>query len=127
MVYFYEIMYFVITLNIFVQVVFMNYYLFLKIRLILFLAKKKDLFGPTFKWCGWRDLNHTKIIGKVILEYYILYDLNDNIICYFDNLFEISKKFGYPIKELNRKYRKSLDNSINLVLENVYYKLFCFK
>ena len=61
------------------------------------------------------------------MEYYVLYDLNDNIICYFDNLTEISEKFGYPIKELNRKYRNSLDDSINLVLENAYYKLFYFK
>ena len=61
------------------------------------------------------------------MEYYVLYDLNDNVVCYFDSLFEFSGKFGYPIKELNRKYRNSLNNTINLVIDNICYKLFCFK
>ncbi len=61
------------------------------------------------------------------MGFYVLYDLYDNIICYFDNLNEFSIKFGYPIKELNRKYRKSSNQSINLIINNMYYKLFCFK
>lgn len=60
------------------------------------------------------------------MKYYVLYDLNDNIICYFSTLLEFASKFGYGVKELNRKYRKS-SNFINLRIDNVSYKLFAFK
>ena len=61
------------------------------------------------------------------MEYYVLYDLNDNIICYYDNLLEFSFKLGYSIKEINRKYRNSLDNSIFLVIDSTCYRLFRFQ
>lgn len=60
------------------------------------------------------------------MKYYVLYDLNDNIICYFSTLLEFASKLGYEVKELNRKYRKS-SNFINLCIDNVSYKLFAFK
>ena len=56
-----------------------------------------------------------------------MYDLRDKIVSYFDNIYEISDKLGYPVKELNRKYRNSENDSINLVINNTYYKIFCFK
>jgi len=69
---------------------------------------------------------HHEIVGKVFLKYYVLYDINDNIICYFNTLLEFATKFGYEIKELNRKYRKNND-FINLNIDSISYKLFVFE
>lgn len=52
--------------------------------------------------------------------------MNDNIICYFNTLLEFATKFGYEIKELNRKYRKNND-FINLNIDSISYKLFVFE
>lgn len=60
------------------------------------------------------------------MKYYVLYDMNDNIICYFNTLLEFATKFGYEIKELNRKYRKNND-FINLNIDSISYKLFVFE
>ena len=73
-----------------------------------------------------KGLEPTIKIGKDNLQYYVLYDVNDNVICYFDTLLEFSVKFGYPIKELNRKYRKSI-NFINLHINNNSYRLYVFE
>ena len=52
--------------------------------------------------------------------------MNDNIICYFNTLLEFATKFGYEIKELNRKYRKN-NYFINLNIDSISYKLFVFE
>jgi hypothetical protein len=58
--------------------------------------------------------------------YFALYDLNDNLLCYYDDLKEISVKYGYEIKELNRKFRNSVFDYIILCLDNHNYKLYKF-
>ena len=49
--------------------------------------------------------------------YYILYDNNDNIVCYFNSLIEFCTKFNYEVRELRRKYNKSTSNSVNLIID----------
>lgn len=58
--------------------------------------------------------------------YFLLYDLDDNIICYFNDIKEISIKYNYEIKELNRKFKNSLFNYIILHLDSHTYKLYKF-
>ena len=69
---------------------------------------------------------HHKIVGKDILNYYVLYDLNDNLIGYFDSLIEFKNKFGYPVYELNRKFKNGKSNFIFFNIENKKYKLYKF-
>lgn len=67
-----------------------------------------------------------KIVGKGFLYYFVLYDLNDNLIAYFDTLIEFKSQFHYEIKELNRKFKNSRSNFILFNIENKKYKLYKF-
>lgn len=60
------------------------------------------------------------------MEYFVLYDLNDNVICYYDNLDDFISKYKYAKKEINRKYRNSLTNYIYLIIEQQFFKLYKF-
>lgn len=64
--------------------------------------------------------------GKGFLYYFVLYDLNDNLIAYFDTLIEFKSQFHYEIKELNRKFKNSRSNFILFNIENKKYKLYKF-
>ena len=55
---------------------------------------------------------------------YCLYDLNDTIVCLYEDLLEIYTKLGYPPKEINRKFKKTMTNFIVLYLEKKSYKLY---
>ncbi len=59
-------------------------------------------------------------------NYFVLYDLKDNVICYFENINEFSNRFNYPLKEINRKYRNSKNDFINLIIDKKHYKLYSF-
>jgi len=72
-------------------------------------------------------------IYKIILvkegmekNYFVLYDNNDYIVCYFDNIREFAFKYNYQYYELRRKFKNSKTNFINLILDNVEYKLYSF-
>ncbi len=60
------------------------------------------------------------------MKYFVLYDIDDNLVSYYDNLLEFTSKFNYPIKEINRKYKNSLFNYIFLDIDNLRYKLYAF-
>jgi len=59
-------------------------------------------------------------------NYFVLYDNNDYIVCYFDNIREFAFKYNYQYYELRRKFKNSKTNFINLILDNVEYKLYSF-
>jgi len=58
--------------------------------------------------------------------YYVLYDLEDNLICYFDTITDFLSKYNYKNYEITRKFKNSKSNFINLILENKTYKLYIF-
>lgn len=60
------------------------------------------------------------------MNYFILYDFEDNIVCYIDSLNEFKLKFNYPVYELNRKFKNSKSNFILFNIENKKYKLYKF-
>lgn len=55
--------------------------------------------------------------------YFVLYDLNDNVVCYFDNFAELSKIINYPSWKLARRF-EIFGNLINVTIDNKDYKLF---
>lgn len=59
--------------------------------------------------------------------YYVLYDLNDNIVCYFNTLIEFCTKFNYSNKEINRKFKNSNSNYIHVDILNSRFSLFVFE
>ena len=61
------------------------------------------------------------------MSYYVLYDLNDNVVAYYDDLSEFSSIFNYFLKELNRKFKKSMSNYIYCDIDSQRYKLYKFK
>lgn len=56
-------------------------------------------------------------------NYFVLYDFNDNIICYFDNFEELRKHLNYPCFYLVNQFN-TYGNLINIVINKTMYKLF---
>lgn len=58
------------------------------------------------------------------MGYYVIYDLNDNIICYLDSLQELCSFTGLRIKDVNYKFKKTLTDYIQVIVDkkilNVY-------
>lgn len=59
-------------------------------------------------------------------NYFILYDLNDNIICYYDNFNELSSILNYRLSDLVHEYNRNKTDNIIVVINNVKYKLATF-
>ena len=59
-------------------------------------------------------------------NYFILYDLSDNIICYFDNFKELSKYINYRLSDLVHEFNRNSTDSITIVIDNTKYKLATF-
>lgn len=59
--------------------------------------------------------------------YFVLYDLDDNIICYFDNEIEVSIFSGLRIKDINYKFKNAIYNFVYCDIENARFKLFKFE
>uniref|UniRef100_A0AAU8AZD7 Uncharacterized protein n=1 Tax=Dulem virus 71 TaxID=3145782 RepID=A0AAU8AZD7_9VIRU len=55
---------------------------------------------------------------------YYLYDLDDNLICFYQDVCEIKNKLFYEPKEINRKFRNSSYDFILLYIDNKTYKLY---
>lgn len=59
-------------------------------------------------------------------NYFILYDLNDSIICYFDNFSELSKVLNYRLCDLVHEYNRNKTDNIVVIIDNTKYKLATF-
>lgn len=59
-------------------------------------------------------------------NYFILYDLSDNCICYFDNFNELSKYIDLRLADLVRSFKKHLEYA-PIVINNALYKLYTFR
>lgn len=59
-------------------------------------------------------------------NYFILYDLKDNIICYFDDFEELSKILNYQLRNLVYQFNYHNKNIINIEIDNKKYKLATF-
>lgn len=59
--------------------------------------------------------------------YFVLYDLNDNVIAYYDNLNEFADSFNYLVRELRRKFNNSKEDFVYCDIDNTRFKLFRFE
>lgn len=57
---------------------------------------------------------------------FILYDLDDNIICYFDNYSELSKYINYTPRKLAYEFNFRNSNIINIIIDNQKLRLATF-
>ena len=57
---------------------------------------------------------------------FVLYDLNDQVICYFQNFNELSKYINYKVYDLAYKFKEHGSNIIKIIIENKEYKLAFF-
>lgn len=60
-------------------------------------------------------------------NYFVLYDLNDNIICYYDSFVELYKIINYKLSDLVREYNRHHTNILIVIVENKKYKLATFE
>lgn len=61
-----------------------------------------------------------------INNYFVLYDINDMIICYFDNFKELTKYINYKVNNLVRLYNISGTNIINIEIDSKKLRLATF-
>ena len=66
------------------------------------------------------------IFSVVFMTYYVMYDLEDNLFCYYSNILELTSKLNYQVKEINRKFKKSKGNVININVDNLRFKVYKF-
>lgn len=59
-------------------------------------------------------------------NYFVLYDKNDELICYFDNFDDLAKYINYRISDLVHEYNKNKTNIINIIIDNKKYELATF-
>lgn len=59
-------------------------------------------------------------------NYFVLYDSNDEIICYFNDFNELLKYINYRLSDLVHEYNRHNNNIINIVIDNKKYKLATF-
>ena len=61
-----------------------------------------------------------------INNYFVLYDSNDDIICYFNNFDELLKYINYKLSDLVHEYNRHNTNVISIIINNKKYKLATF-
>lgn len=57
---------------------------------------------------------------------FVLYDENDEIICYFDNFNELSRYINYKLYDLVREFNRHKKDLINIEIDRKRYKLATF-
>ena len=57
---------------------------------------------------------------------FVLYDLNDEIICYFKNFTELSRYINYKVYDLAYKFKNHNSNVIKIIIDEKEYKLAFF-
>ena len=59
-------------------------------------------------------------------NYFVLYDMEDNILCYYDNFNDLSKVLNYRLSDLVYNYNRNKSNIIIVIINDVKYKLATF-
>ena len=57
---------------------------------------------------------------------FVLYDINDDIICYYDNFEELSRHINYELRKLVYEFNHRGSNIITVIIDNKKYKLATF-
>lgn len=56
-------------------------------------------------------------------NYFVLYSVNDEIVCYFDDFNELLKYIKYRLSDLVHEYNRYNTNVITITIDNKKYKL----
>ena len=64
------------------------------------------------------------IIMKGYMEYFVIYDLNDNIVAYIDNKYELCNFTKVRLDGIGYRFKNR--NFINVLLNNKIYKVYRF-
>lgn len=59
-------------------------------------------------------------------NYFVLYDLNDDIVCYYDSFKDLLKELNYRLSDLVHEYNRNNTNVITVIINNKKYKLATF-
>ncbi len=59
-------------------------------------------------------------------NFFVLYDLNDEVVCYFDDFNELSRYINFRLCDLVRNYKVSNSNVITIIIDNKKFKLATF-
>ncbi len=57
-------------------------------------------------------------------EYFVVYDDNDNVVCYISNLLELSTFTGKPVRKL--KYRFKNNDFISVIVDKTTFDVYKF-
>ena len=60
------------------------------------------------------------------INYFVLYDENDEIICLFNDFNELSKYINYKLYDLTHEYNRHKSNIITIEIDRKRYKLATF-
>jgi len=63
---------------------------------------------------------------KTADNYFVLYDSNEEIVCYFNDFKELSKYINYKYKRLIQEFNNSNSNIIKVNIDEKKYKLAIF-
>lgn len=58
------------------------------------------------------------------MNYFVLYDLNDNIVAYFANKFEMCNYTGIRLYDVNYRFRNR--QFVQVVINDIFYKVYKF-
>lgn len=65
--------------------------------------------------------------SKIIREnHYVLYDMKDNIIKYYENYDELKKDINYHERNLACRFNKNRSDKIYIVIDKTMYQLYTF-
>lgn len=70
-------------------------------------------------------------LERFILEYYVIYDLKDNVVAYCDDIVELINFTKLRLKDIHYKFRKnSFDDTFNyyvfIIINKKKYKIYKF-
>ena len=67
-------------------------------------------------------------IKSIRKNHFIIYDNQNQIICYLEDFNELSRYINYTLRDLVKRYNKvSINDTINICIDNRLYQLYTFE
>ena len=59
-------------------------------------------------------------------SYFVVYDIEDNIVCYLDNIYDFNSFTGIRIKDIMYRFKKTKSHFISIKRDNQTLKIYKF-
>lgn len=59
-------------------------------------------------------------------NFFVLYNSDEQVVCYFHNFEELSKYINYKLKDLVHEFNRNNTDIINIIIDNKKYELAIF-